>query len=51
MSLDLEKADYFQEDFVLQALWYVREAGEEVARGFQRAVNATINLLRTQPEF
>jgi hypothetical protein len=27
MSLALQKADAFLEDFALQALWYVRQAG------------------------
>jgi hypothetical protein len=34
MSAALEKAEAFREDFARQALWYVREAGEEVARSF-----------------
>lgn len=50
MSLGLEKAKDFREDFMLQALWYVRQAGEEIARGFQKAVDATLHLLCTRPE-
>lgn len=50
MSLALEKAEDFREDFALRALWYVREAGEEVARGFQKAVDTTLNRLCVQPE-
>lgn len=50
MSVALEKADAFREDFARQALWYVREAGAEVARSFQRAVDTTLQLLCAQPE-
>ncbi|MCI0748708.1 MAG: hypothetical protein L0Y58_25145 [Verrucomicrobia subdivision 3 bacterium] len=49
MSLSLQKADAFLEDFTLQALWYVREAGGEVARRFQQAVDARLLLLCEQP--
>jgi plasmid stabilization system protein ParE len=49
MSLGLQKADAFVEDFTLQALWYVREAGDEVARRFQRAVDSRLYLLCEQP--
>jgi len=50
MSLSLQKADAFREDFTLQALWYVRQAGDEVARRFQKAVDSTLFLLCAQPE-
>ncbi|MCI0540794.1 MAG: hypothetical protein L0Z50_36810 [Verrucomicrobiales bacterium] len=50
MSLELEKAKDFREDFALQTLWYVREAREDVAQDFQQAVDATLRLLSTQPE-
>ncbi len=49
MSLGLQKADAFLEDFTLQALWYVRKAGDEVARRFQKAVDSTLRLLCEQP--
>ena len=49
MSLPLQKADAFLEDFALQALWYVREAGDEVAREFQRAVDSRLRLLSEEP--
>ena len=39
MSLGLEQSEDFREDFALQALWYVREAGEEIALDFQKAVD------------
>ena len=49
MSLGLQKADAFLEDFTLQALWYVRQAGDEVARRFQKAVDSRLRLLCEQP--
>src|SRR6266545_7176599 len=49
MSLGLGKADAFLEDFTLQALWCVREAGDEVARRFQKAVDSRLRLLCEQP--
>jgi len=49
VSLGLQKADAFREDFALQALWYVRQAGDEVARRFQKAVDSTLSLLCAQP--
>ena len=49
MSLGLQKADAFLEDFTLQALWYVREAGDDVARRFQQAVDSTLSLLCKEP--
>jgi plasmid stabilization system protein ParE len=50
MSLVLQKADDFREDFALRALWYVREAGAEVARRFQESVDATLQQLCLHPE-
>jgi toxin ParE1/3/4 len=50
MSLVLQKADVFREDFALRALWYVREAGAEVARRFQKSVDATLHQLCAHPE-
>ena len=49
MSLVLERSDAFREDFALQALWYVRQAGAEIARRYQRAVDATLQLLSREP--
>ncbi len=49
MSLALQKADAFLEDFALQALWYVRQAGDEVARRVQQAVESRLRLLCEQP--
>src|SRR5687767_13588906 len=49
MSLPLEKADAFSKDFALQALYYVREAGSNVARSFHVAVDSQLRLLCSQP--
>ena len=49
MSLALQKADAFLEDFALQVLWYVREAGEDIARSFHQAIDSRLNLLCSQP--
>jgi plasmid stabilization system protein ParE len=51
MILGLQKSEAFLHDFALQALWYVREAGDDVARDFQIAVDARLRLLCTQPGF
>ena len=45
MSLGLQKTDAFLEDFTLQALGYVRKAGDEVGRRFQKAVDSRLRLL------
>jgi plasmid stabilization system protein ParE len=50
MSLQLEQAADFREDFALRARWFVREAGGEVARRYQEAVDSTLRLLCAQPE-
>ncbi|MBI3850156.1 MAG: type II toxin-antitoxin system RelE/ParE family toxin [Verrucomicrobia bacterium] len=50
MSLALERAADFQIDFALRALWYVREAGGEVARHYEEAVDSALRLLCIQPE-
>ena len=49
MSLALHKADAFLEDFALQVLWYVREAGDNVARSFNHAVDSQLRLLCEHP--
>src|SRR5947209_6811153 len=49
MSLALQKAEAFLEDFALQALWYVREGGDELARRFQTALDSRLRLLCEQP--
>ena len=49
MKLRLEQTSNFREDFALQALWYVREVGPDVARRYEEAVNATLELLSREP--
>lgn len=50
MSRRLERSDAFREDFALQALWYVRQGEAELGRRYQRAVEATLQLLLREPE-
>jgi plasmid stabilization system protein ParE len=50
VSLQLEQTAAFSEDLALRALWYVRQAGADVARRYQKAVDATLNLLTVQPD-
>jgi plasmid stabilization system protein ParE len=50
MSLPLEKAGTFSRDFALQALYYDRQAGADVARSFHLAVDSQLRLLCSQPE-
>ena len=49
MRLALRRGEVFCEDFALRVRWYVREAGGEVGFRFQRAVDATLELLGVQP--
>ena len=49
MSLVLRASDEFVQDFALQSLWYVREAGKEVARQFERGVDRRLKTLSEQP--
>ncbi|MEI6781940.1 MAG: type II toxin-antitoxin system RelE/ParE family toxin [Verrucomicrobiota bacterium] len=49
MNLALERAEFFIQDFELQAGWYVREASVEVARRYLQGLDATLQLLRVQP--
>ena len=49
MSLALQKADAFLEDFALQVLWYAPQAGDEIARRFQQTVESRLRLLCEQP--
>lgn len=50
MNPGLRKADAFRDDFALRALRYVREAGEAIARRFERAVDTTLRRLCAQPD-
>lgn len=49
MRLELQQGEVFREDFALRARWYVREAGGAVAFRYQKAVDATLELLCVQP--
>jgi len=49
MSLALHRSDYFNEDFVLQYRWYLREAGEELAERCFERVLITIRELARHP--
>ena len=49
MRLKLQQGEVFREDFALRARWYVREAGGAVALRYQKAVDATLELLCGQP--
>jgi toxin ParE1/3/4 len=49
MKLLLHRADEFNADFDRRYRWYLREAGEEVAERFLRAVPVTLSSLAQQP--
>ncbi|MBI3880488.1 MAG: type II toxin-antitoxin system RelE/ParE family toxin [Verrucomicrobia bacterium] len=50
MSLAIQKADFFKQDFANQFGWYVDEAGADVARRFQAALDLSLNKLARQPD-
>ena len=50
MSLAVEKAEFFKQDFAKQFAWYVDEAGPEVARRFQQSLDQTLIKLTRQPD-
>lgn len=50
MSLSVERADWFKEDFDRQYRWYLERAGEAVAERYLAAVQTTIDMLCKQPE-
>lgn len=50
MSLAVAKAEVFQQDYAKQFMWYVDEAGPEVAQRFQTSLDQTLNKLARQPE-
>ena len=49
MSRVLQRADAFIADFEQQARWYVREAGEDVAKRYLQALEKTLLLLGEHP--
>ncbi len=50
MTLQIQRAIFFVEDFELQANWYAQRAGEEVAYRWFAAVESTLFMLASQPE-
>ena len=50
MNLPYQRGTKFNADFDAQYRWYFEHAGEEVAGRFLQAVEASLNLLATQPE-
>ena len=50
MSLAVQKAEFFQQDFAIRFAWYVDEAGPDVARRFQLALDQSLNKLANRPD-
>ena len=50
MSRAVAKAADFKQDFALRFAWYVDEAGPEVARRFQSALDQTLSKLANRPD-
>lgn len=50
MSLAIHKAEFFKQDFVNQFGWYVDEAGPDVARRFQVALDNSLQKISRQPD-
>jgi plasmid stabilization system protein ParE len=50
MSLVVQKAAFFHEDYAIRFAWYVDEAGPDVARRFQAALDQTLNKLAVRPD-
>ena len=48
--MTLEKAEFFMRDYAKQFAWFVDEAGENVARRFQTALDQALNQLLRQPD-
>ena len=49
MSRAIQKAGFFEHDFANQFGWYVDEAGPDVARRFQVALDTTLQKIARQP--
>jgi plasmid stabilization system protein ParE len=49
MKLPLHRAEKFNADFARQYLWFLEQAGEEVAERFLKAVEVTLQSLLKQP--
>jgi len=50
MSLAVQRADWFKEDFDRHYRWYLARAGETVAEGYLAAVERTVEELEQHPE-
>lgn len=50
MTCALKKSESYLQDFANQARWYVRHAGEDVARRFEAAADHTVVALSRDPE-
>ena len=50
MSLAVEKAEFFKQDYANQFTWYVDEAGPDMAQRFQTSLDQTVNKLARQPD-
>ncbi len=50
MSLAVQRAEFFKLDFAKQFAWYAQEAGPDIARRFQEALDQTLNKLASQPD-
>lgn len=50
MSLAIQKAEFFKQDYAIRFAWYVGEAGPEVARRFQGALDLSLNKLVSDPD-
>ena len=50
MSVTVQRADWFTEDFDRQYRWYLAKAGETVAEGYLAAVERTVEELGGHPE-
>ena len=49
MSVTVQRADWFKEDFDRQYRWYLAKAGETVAEGYLAAVERTVAELERHP--
>ena len=50
MSLAIQRAEFFKQDYAIRFAWYVDEAGPDVARRFQAALDLTLNKLASHPD-
>jgi toxin ParE1/3/4 len=50
MSLPIQKADFFKQDYAIRFAWYVDEAGPDVARRFQATLDQSLNKLASHPD-